>query len=311
VDYEGQICRPPVERSSFMLPVAVGCSYNRCKFCTLFKHLSYRLLPLEQVEAELKRVRDVGGNPTQVFMGDGNAFAMGTERLLIILGMVRQYFPACAMVNLDATVSDISRKTDEELRQLAEAGLKRLYIGIESGLPDVLDFMRKDHRLEEAYREIDRLKKAGLVYCAHFMTGIAGRGRGEENAEQLADFFNKTKPERVINFSLFLNREAPLYEDIANGIIEPADELENLMEAHRLIERIDTELQYDGFHDALGFRIWGRLPRDKAKLLRRLDDKISECRDAETRYAFDVQVRSVIDRNAHLAEKQSRQTAYL
>lgn len=311
MDYEGQICRPPVERSSFMLPVAVGCSYNRCKFCTLFKHLSYRHLPLDQVEDELKRVRDLGGNPTQVFLGDGNAFAMDTERLLMILSMVQQYFPACVMVNLDATVSDISRKIDVELRQLAEAGMRRLYIGIESGLPDVLTFMRKDHRLEEAYREIDRLKKAGLVYCAHFMTGIAGRSRGEENAERLATFFNKTKPERVINFSLFLNKEAPLYKDIANGIFKPANELENLMEAHRLIERIDTELQYDGFHDALGFRIWGRLPRDKAKLLRLLDDKISECRQKDTRYAFDVQLRSVIDRNAHVAEKPSRQTAYL
>ena len=63
MEYEGQICRPPMERSSFMLPVAVGCSYNRCTFCTLFKHLRYRQLPIEQVEAELQRVHDAGGNP--------------------------------------------------------------------------------------------------------------------------------------------------------------------------------------------------------------------------------------------------------
>ena len=36
MDYEGQICRAPMERSSFMLPVMVGCSYNQCKFCNLF-----------------------------------------------------------------------------------------------------------------------------------------------------------------------------------------------------------------------------------------------------------------------------------
>ena len=75
MNYEGQICRPPIERSSFMLPVAVGCDYNRCKFCTLFKHVEHRLLPLEQIEAELQRVQALGGNPTQVFLGDGNAFA--------------------------------------------------------------------------------------------------------------------------------------------------------------------------------------------------------------------------------------------
>lgn len=302
MDYEGQICRPPVERSSFMLPVAVGCSYNRCRFCTLFKHLSYRLLPLDKIESELQRVRNLGGNPKQVFLGDGNAFAMDTERLLTILAMVQQFFPDCTMVNLDATVLDVSRKTDEELRQLAAVGLRRLYLGIESGLPDVLVFMEKDHRLEEAEREIDRLQKAGLVYCAHFMTGIAGRGRGEENAEQLAAFFNRTRPERVINFSLFLNRKAPLFENILNGTFQPADEVENLMEAYRLIELIETDLHYDGFHDALSFRIWGRLPRDRDKLLWRLNEKIDEYSKKETCYAFDVHVESVIDYNAHRTE---------
>ena len=76
MNYEGQICRGPMERSSYMLPVAVGCSYNRCKFCTLFRHLKYRELPMEQIEAELERVRSLGGNPKHVFLGDGNAFGL-------------------------------------------------------------------------------------------------------------------------------------------------------------------------------------------------------------------------------------------
>ena len=79
MNYEGQICRGPMERSSYMLPVAVGCSYNRCKFCTLFRHLKYRELPMEQIEAELARVRNLGGNPMRVFLGDGNAFGLGTN----------------------------------------------------------------------------------------------------------------------------------------------------------------------------------------------------------------------------------------
>lgn len=76
MNYEGQICRGPMERSSYMLPVAVGCSYNRCKFCTLFRHLKYRELPMEQIEAELERVRNLGGNPKHVFLGHGNAFGL-------------------------------------------------------------------------------------------------------------------------------------------------------------------------------------------------------------------------------------------
>lgn len=157
MEYEGLICHPPMERSSFMLATAVGCAYNRCKFCVFFKHLRHRLLPLEQIEEELRRVRDLGGNPKQVFLGDGNAFGMETSRLLLILEKISHYFPACRMVNMDATVTDIRNKTDEELRQLQRAGVRRLYLGIEGGLDDVLSFMRKDHDIAQACREIRRI----------------------------------------------------------------------------------------------------------------------------------------------------------
>ena len=288
MNYEGQICRPPMEKASFMLPVSVGCAYNICKFCTLFKHVDYRLLPLDQVETELRRVQSVGGKPKQVFLGDGNALAMPTDRLLQIMFMIREYLPSCEMVNLDATVTDIERKSDEELLQLCEAGLKRLYLGIESGLPSVLDFMLKDHNLESAVEQIERLRQAGLSFNAHIMTGLAGQARGEENAEKLALFFNQHKPERIINFSLFLHEEAPLYNDIERGDFQPASELENLKEARRLIDLLDTALCYDGLHDAIAFRVRGELPRDRSRMLQKLDKKIEVQSKLEPVYAFDT-----------------------
>ena len=112
MEYEGQICRSPMERASFMLPVSVGCSYNRCHFCMLFKHLRYRELPLEQIEGELIRVRDAGGDPERVFLGDGNAFQLSAGRLLHILELVHRYFPACTTVNMDATVPSVLDKSD-------------------------------------------------------------------------------------------------------------------------------------------------------------------------------------------------------
>ena len=80
MNYEGQICRGPMERASFMLPVEVGCAYNRCKFCTLFKHLKFRELSMDQIEEELKRVSRINGNPKTVFLGDGNAFGLSTVK---------------------------------------------------------------------------------------------------------------------------------------------------------------------------------------------------------------------------------------
>jgi len=286
MQYEGQICRPPMERASFMLACAVGCAYNECKFCTLFKHLNYRELPLEQIEEEIKRVAAAGGDPKQVFLGDGNAFGMATERLLAILTMIRRYFPSCRAVNMDATVTDLQSKSNFELYALKNAGVNMLYLGIESGLDDVLSFMKKDHSLAEAYLEIGRLKNAGMTYGAHMMTGIAGAGRGMENAEAIAQFFNRTKPQHIINFSLFLHKQAPLYEDITAGRFCPADEVENLREGHRLLSLLDYECRYDGLHDFVVGRVRGTLPKDREKMLKGYEALIERYEKEPPQYAY-------------------------
>lgn len=276
MQYEGQICRPPMERSSYMLPVAVGCSYNACTFCGLFKHLRYRELPKEQIEAEMIRVHQAGGNPKSIFLGDGNAFGLATDHLLWILERIHHYFPGCTAVNMDATVTNISEKSDEELQKLYDAGIRNLYLGIESGLDDVLSFMKKDHSLEQAYTQIARIQKAGMIFNAHMMTGIAGKGRGIENAEATAEFFNRTKPHKVINFSVFHHRRAPLFRDIEAGRYIPADEQENLREERRFMELIDVPgMMYDAFHDVLELRFRGTFPQDREKMLAQVEKAIA------------------------------------
>ena len=287
MDYEGQICRPPMERASYMLPVAVGCSYNQCTFCTLFKHLTYRELPMEQIEAEIHRVHDLGGDPQQVFFGDGNALQLPTHRLLEILEKVHTYFPSCRQVNMDATVTNLRSKSDQELRQLHQAGVTMLYLGIESGLEDVLAFMKKDHTLPQAYEQIQRLQEAGMVYGAHFMTGIAGAGRGLENARATAEFFNRTHPQRLINFSMFLHKKAPLYQDIQSGRFLPASELENMQEERELLSLLDGfACSYDGFHDFVTLRVRGILPKDRDALVAKLDQAIAQQQGKEPVFAL-------------------------
>lgn len=271
MNYEGQICRAPMERSSFMLPVTVGCPYNQCKFCDLFRHLRYRELPAEKIEEELKRVKDVGGSPTKIFLGDGNAFGLKTERLFWILERIQSYFPDCRTINMDATVTSILQKSEQELKRLAECGVRHLYLGIESGLEDVLAFMKKDHTVSEAYEAIERPQAAGLIYDAHIMTGVAGRGRGQENADALAHFLNQTHPAHVVNFSMFIHREVPLYREIKKGNYVPADELESLREEKRLLEQLNIPVKYEGFHDYLQIRVRGKLPSDQEKMVGKLE----------------------------------------
>lgn len=275
MEYEGQICRAPMERSSYMLPVMVGCSYNRCRFCTLFKHLKFRKLPLAQVEHDLIRVKEAGGKPKAVFLGDGNAFDLPTEELEEILKLVRKYFPEGPSVRMDATVTGILAKSPKELEQLHSFGVEHLYLGIESGLEEVLAFMKKDHTISQAGKAIARIQDAGIAFDAHIMTGVAGYGKGMENARALAAFLNETKPERVINFSMFLHTDAPLYQEIRNGNFKPATELENLKEEKLLLEELEPmDLAYDGFHDFIEFRVRGNLKKDKEKMIKKIADEI-------------------------------------
>lgn len=290
MDYEGRICRSPMEKGSYMLPVTVGCPYNGCHFCNLFRDLRYRELSFSQIEEELLRVKNAGGKPKKIFLGDGCAFGLKSQQLLKILDLIHRFFPDCDTINSDATITSIRTKTDEELKALSKKGYKHLYIGIESGLSDVLSFMHKEHNVEEAEHEIARIQKAGMVYDAHIMSGVAGKGRGIENAEALAAFLNRTKPEFVVNFSMFISSDTPLYQDIVKGSFQPATELENLKEDRRVVELLatdGTELFYDSFHDCIRKRVWGTLAKDREKMLKQLDKWIEEFEKKESIYATD------------------------
>lgn len=279
MEYEGRICRGPMEIRAFMLPVTVGCPYNRCKFCDLFTDLRYRKISMEDIENELKRVSAHGGNPKLIYLGDGSAFQLKTDELAEIISLVKRYFPKAAAFNSDATITSIKTKSDEELKTLHSLGYNKLYIGIENALPDVLSYMDKDHSVDEAYREIERLQNAGFSYAAHFMTGVAGSGRWKESAIAMAEFLTKTKPENVVNFSMFLSAYK-LSEEIRNGNFKPATELENLREERKLVELLDVNpsspIKWDSFHDWIHVRTRGSLPKDKAKILAVLDKAIAK-----------------------------------
>lgn len=303
MDYEGRICRTPGEKSAFKLPVSVGCPYNKCAFCDLFKDLTYRELPLEQIEAELLHVKELGGTPSRIMLGDGNAFWLEFDRLKRIVEMIEEHLPSCKEISSDASVPSIAAKTDEQLTWLAEHGYCMVYIGIESGLDDVLSFMHKDHNSTQAREQIARLHAAGIEYGAHIMTGVAGAGRGIENARGTAAFLNETHPAYVCNFSMGVGAltELGLWEE--DGLFTRATVCECLEEERELLQLLETPLRFEGFHfeydrnqvDCATFEgsvpefndyitSWthtsGQLPADRNKLVAKLDEAIRDAKGA-------------------------------
>lgn len=275
MDYEGRICRPSFEKGAFKLPISVGCSYNKCKFCALFKDLNFRIIDDKFVFDEIDRVKTATGKPEVCFLGDGNAFHNSTERLVKIITYVKENIPTIKKFRMDAAISDIKNKTDEELKLLSDLGVDILYIGIESGLDDVLQFMNKEHRTNaEAKEQIERLHRASIDYSAHIMAGVSGKGRGIENAKALANFFNETKPISITNFTMIITKYEELNEDIVSGKFEVASDIETLQEAKELICDVAIDTDIDSFQDMIPFRVKGHIPKDREKLIRLLDNKI-------------------------------------
>lgn len=290
MDYEGQICRAPMERAAYKLPVMVGCCYNQCRFCDLFKHLKFRVIPLEEVEADIRRAAEAGSKPRKVFLGDGSAFALDTGHLLKITELLYRYFGGPLEINMNATVKSILCKSDEELQKLADNGVRHLYIGLESGLEDVLAFMNKGNTVEELRLAVDRLHRYGMCFDAHIMTGAAGAGRAAENAAATAEVLTGLDATSATNFSMFIHHSVPLYNDVQSGDFIPASEYENLLEdrlliqeiSHRLAESGGHAMKYEGFHDFIAFHVWGTLPRDCDKMTARLDQVIEEYKDKQS-----------------------------
>ena len=286
MEYEGQICRSPMERASFMLPVSVGCAYNQCYFCMLFKHLKYR-------ETRYLRVLSLSFCAFGRRAETPKRFSWVTAVLFSFrqsgccafwswcTGIFRLYGRQYGRYGPEHTGKDRQRAFGP-----GPAGVSHLYLGIESGLDDVLTLMNKGHTMAQACEAIERLKRAGMIYDAHMMTGVAGRGRGEENARAMALFYNRTGPGRIVNFSMFIHRDAPLYALIEQGRFTPADELENLREERLLLSQLTVPVDYDGFHDVIPFRVRGILPRDRDKMLRRLDAAIEAQREKEPLVAW-------------------------
>ena len=141
--YEGNIYRPPGEWKSYLLQVTVGCSHNACTFCGMYKDKRYRVRPLEEIFEDIAMAKAACGDVNRVFLCDGDAVAMDTADLLAVLKKLYETFPSLERVNAYAGPVSTLARTDGELKALREAGLARLYLGVESGSDTVLKAVRK------------------------------------------------------------------------------------------------------------------------------------------------------------------------
>ena len=266
--YTGPVYRPPFEANSLLLQVTVGCSHNKCAFCTMYRETPFAVCPTEQVEADIDEAARRWPDATRVFLENGDAFVLSADRLEQIAGMIHAKLPKVQTITMYASILNVRTKSDEELRRLRAAGINELNIGVESGLDEALTLMNKCYTAREAKDELLRLNAAGFDYCLNIIFGAAGAALRRENARATAALLNAAKPFLIFTGTVHADPGCPLYEDMQSGAFVEPTFGEYLEEEELLLNGLALEDTYFfGVHPSNVLPMRGVLPRDKEAML--------------------------------------------
>lgn len=260
---------PQDERTTFLLPVTQGCSYNQCSFCTMYKDQDYKEVSLSELELILKS----GYLYTEkVFLVGADPLSIGFEKMLYLLRLVKKHLPYCARVASYASIRNIAKYSEEELGVLHNEGLRMLYIGFETARDDILERVKKPHRVKEAIEQAQKLNRAHLAFNTIILNGIAGRGQGVANAISTAQMINHFDTNRIITMKLTIFQGSELAEELRNGSFLPASGEEILAELQTLLENLEPKkpMIFDTTHPTNMIKIKGTLPQDRKALINKI-----------------------------------------
>ena len=267
--YVGDIYRPPSEAYSLLVQVTIGCSHNKCTFCNMYKAKQFKVRKPEEVLEDLAWARSHYNRVERIFLCDGDALCLANHKLLVILDYIREHFPECERVTTYGRATDVIRKTDEELRELKEHGLKMVYIGAESGSQKILDKVKKGETREELIEGVQRLEKAGIKTSVTFISGLAGPEDWEEHAIETGKMIAEMNASYVSLLTLMLQPPAPLLEDYQQGKFKLLSPEEVLAETCLMLQyaRPSKPCVFRSNHASNYVSLRGNLPMDNESMI--------------------------------------------
>jgi radical SAM superfamily enzyme YgiQ (UPF0313 family) len=274
IDYDLPLWRPPSEADSFILQATLGCSFNRCSFCSMYRTKSFAIRPLEAVQADIQAMARAYPATRRVFLADGDALAASTDSLLTILENLRTAFPRLERVSSYALPANLLKKSVDELTRLREAGLTLLYYGIETGSADLLKRITKGATPEAMITGLTKAKQAGLKISATVILGLGGQAHWREHIDATAELVNQVELDYLSTLQLML--DPAIDEEFHRKFREPFQKQDDpalLVEQVRLIERLNppTPLVFRSNHASNALALAGELPKDRQRLLAQLE----------------------------------------
>ncbi len=272
VRYEGTVYRPPSEAQSLILQVTIGCSHNACSFCNMYKDKKFRIRDLLDIMADLQHAKSTYGVVKKIFLADGDALVIETNKLKSILLKIKELFPECERVGIYATPNDILRKSLEELRQLKDLGVGIVYLGVESGSNEILKSINKGVTAEKMVIAGRKVKESGIKLSTTLISGIGGTEKISEHAIESAKLISAINPDYVGFLTLMLERGTSIYEDVQNGTFHILTPEQIMYEMREFLKNVEvTNCIFRSNHASNYMALSGTLPQDKNQLVGDID----------------------------------------
>ncbi|HAM15017.1 MAG TPA: radical SAM protein [Eggerthellaceae bacterium] len=276
--------RPPQDMYCPMLQVSDGCTHGACKFCDIYTGIPFHPSPMNEILEDIDEIaRTATALTRRIYLTGGNPFALPNARLVEIFDAVEERIPTVVSYGGFCRITDIARKTDAELAELAARGVNDLAIGGESGHDEVLAFMNKAQTASDLVEQGKRLNAAGIDFTLFYLAGLAGAGRGQENAITSARAFSAAQPRTILIVTLTPTKTWPLKRDIEEGRWTPASEVETAREIRTFIANLDCSAHIVCSHDSDVIRFDGLLPGDQEKMLQLMDARIPKINEQAAR----------------------------
>lgn len=284
---EGMVFRPPSEANSFILRVTIGCAHNRCTFCSMYRDVQFRARPLSEIEPIIQKTARYYPGIRRVFLADGDALVLSTDRLLAVIDLLKANFPKLSRISCYGGPLDILRKTPADLQLLKQAGMQLVYLGIESGDDEVLARVQKGVTSEQMIEAGQKIIAAGMKLSAMLVLGLGGRELSRQHAINSARVASAINPTMLSALTLMLHRGTPLRAEAEQGLFQPLSPYEFVLELKELVNSLDMHVPciFRSNHVSNMLPLAGTLPDDKNSLLRQAEDALQLLKN-QTRPTF-------------------------
>ncbi|MBN2184218.1 MAG: radical SAM protein [Candidatus Krumholzibacteriota bacterium] len=275
--YDEPVYRPPSEGSSLILQATVGCSHNRCTFCLMYKQKRFWVKPWDQFKSEIDEASLLFPGTKRIFLADGDAFVISSERLGQILDYLYSSFPSLQRVTAYANPANLLNKSVEEMRTIKEKGLKIIYYGVETGDPRLLELIDKGATPDQMAEGCNKAQEAGLKISVTVILGLGGRRGSRQHARLTGQLINRISPRYLSALTLMLGQYQEGFRKKMGADFEfnrPEDDLKELKELIAALE--NDRCIFRSNHASNYLPLKGTLQKDKEALIDTIDNALND-----------------------------------